>query len=92
MPWHDGDNIEAYRLSDVEDWKEAVELDKEGEREACGRQDRDDGGGNCRHEQATDELSPGGDEGIDWRSKQGHDRRQNSADARAATMLEEGPW
>ena len=62
-------------MSDVEDWKEAVELDREGEREACGQQDRDDGGGNCGHEQATDEPSPGGDEGTDWRSKQGHDRR-----------------
>ena len=24
LPWRDGENIEAYRLSDVEDWKEAV--------------------------------------------------------------------
>ena len=65
LPWRDGENIEAYRLSDVEDWKEAVELDKEGEQEACGRQDRDDGGGNCGHEQATDEPSPDGDKDID---------------------------
>ena len=28
LPWLDGDNIEAYRLSDVEDWKEAAELNK----------------------------------------------------------------
>ena len=76
----------------MEDWKEAVEFDREGEQEACGRQDRDDGRGNCGHKQATDEPSPGWDEGIDWRSKQGHGIRQNSADARAATMLEEGPW
>ena len=79
-------------MSDVEDWKEAVVLDREGERDAWGRQDRDDGGGNHGHVQTTDEPRPGGDEGIDWRSKQGHDRRQNSADARTATMLKEGPW
>ena len=79
-------------MSDVEDWKEAAELNREGEQEACGRQDRDDGGEKCGHEQATDEPSPGRDKGTDWRGRQGHDRRRNSADVRAATMLEEGPW
>ena len=24
LPWHKGESIETYRLSDVEDWKEAV--------------------------------------------------------------------
>ena len=75
LPWHEGDNIEAYRLLDMKDWKEAVVLDKEGEREAWGRQDRDDGGGNCGHKQTADEPGPGGDEGTDWRSKQGRNRR-----------------
>ena len=26
LPWLDGENIEAYRMSDVEDWREAADL------------------------------------------------------------------
>ena len=42
--WHDRGNMKAFRMPDVENWRDAGDLSREGEQEARGQQDQDDDG------------------------------------------------